>query len=290
MKAIDIVDALSAVDDCMLNHALKSSKSRKFPYVPLVACLTAVVIVGGIFFTRDSGQNESPVQETAVMEASAANSADEEPQRIVISSSMPAITMEDLVERSALIVSGTITEKSLPLSIRSASGDQISVFTDWTLTVDTCYRGELPENEALKIRVQGGRNAKLIVENENAPDFCVGDTVLVFLYQPHMGGNFNTAEEDFYYLTGMLQGAFFINASEGTVWNPLIDSTETMEQLTGEIHDLSAMYTVDDLWLYHHNQTRMDEDLATGGIDQEAYDEFWERMSQYAIIIDEEVP
>jgi len=187
--------------------------------------------------------------------------------------------LDDLLEKSCLVVEGTVVGHSDSFQIKSITG-AVANYTDYYLETSTILRGETEDKE-VTIRVQGGTVDKYTEIYENSPALKVGDTYLVFLYEPGRGGSFNTAGE-YYYILGLTQGVFTKNGNSYTPQNGLTVSTEELQiKVTAKSDN-----PVDEYYFrneYIENQKR---NLETGFITQEEYDSLMKNIDVYATIIE----
>ena len=127
-------------------------------------------------------------------------------ETVYVDGSLAYYSVDDLVAGSTLVVSGTITGEPESLRVHHASADMETNFTDYTLAVETVYRGQAA-GETLTVRIYGGTAGNVTEIYSPAPQLTAGEEYLLFLNQPGMGGAFNTPG-DYYYLTGVTQGVF----------------------------------------------------------------------------------
>ena len=129
-------------------------------------------------------------------------------------------------------------------------------------------------------------NVNLI--NEDAPDFQIGDDVVVFLYQTNMGSGYNT-EGDYYYVLGVNQGAYFAqNTRDGVIhfanaYGNLI--TEEQIASTVKIRKMSRK-TQDSNRFYNEFIHNLNLNLESGFIDREEYEQLLKETQEYAVILE----
>ena len=169
------------------------------------------------------------------------------------------------------------------LRIYSLDYQATGYFTDYKVSLQEIYRGMPGEEKCVTLRIQkdltydeGGQ-----VTEEAYPVFAVGDRLVVFLYRPHMGGGFNTAGDDYYYLTGYGMGAYSIEGDKATSCLSYGESY-AHKGLLAQIAELNKVYEVDEYWVYHYNVRHTKEKLENGQMSQKEYDDFWHRKEIYA--------
>lgn len=113
-------------------------------------------------------------------------------------------TVDELMKYSGLVVYGTVTHISEPFAIECVEGGY-KLMTDMTITPIKTLRGE--EKKEVKVRLEGGQISDYIENYDDLPEFLLGEEWLLFLNTPNMGGSYHT-EGDYYYITGLQQGAF----------------------------------------------------------------------------------
>ncbi|MDO4175104.1 MAG: hypothetical protein Q4D42_10105, partial [Eubacteriales bacterium] len=128
-----------------------------------------------------------------------------------ISGCLPELSKEDLIAQSTLIATGTVTEVSDAFQIAPVGGGDPSVFTDYFFTVSDVLRGE-PDDNVVSVRIQGGTANGMSSTAELEPQLEVGKSYLLFLYQPNMGGSYNT-KGDYDSVTGLYRGAYELDTS-----------------------------------------------------------------------------
>lgn len=204
-------------------------------------------------------------------------------------------TYEDLIQEAPVIVVGQVVGFSDPFQIIPVYGGDPSIFTDVSFQVDHVLRGEGSLGKVLNIRKEGGQINGLQVIVEESPDLELGHSYLLFLYQPKMGGGFNTLG-DYYYVLGMEQGVFPLTRDEEL--NPhQLESLELNNGLGVEtsLHEMEKdLNTLSPSQKSHaENENKVKEsflanqeaNLASGFITQEEYDRLLKESQVYAEII-----
>lgn len=187
-------------------------------------------------------------------------------------------SVEDLAAESEVVVRGTITEVSKPYRIQSAAGT-VSIFSDYTIAPEQVLRAPADAPEYFTLRMQGGQIGKNRTIVEENPALRQGDSGVFFLYRPHRGGGYNTPGDDYYYLSGMEQGAF-LETEDGSGF-----CTEEGEALRlGTLPaQLAAQADVKPVW--ETDLENLQYNLREGFISQEEYDLFQAQMERYAQIL-----
>lgn len=130
-----------------------------------------------------------------------------EKDAIILDGIMPVFTLKDLINYSTLIVNATCVRCSDPFKIQAYDGG-ISVFQDYYFEIQNTLMGESKTGKIVKVRLEGGELDGLKVVERNNPKFEIGNTVILFLYQPNMGGGFNVEDSSCYYPVGLRQGVY----------------------------------------------------------------------------------
>lgn len=213
----------------------------------------------------------------------------------VVSGSLEELTQHEIITRSSLVAIGSISEVSDPFQIKPVGGGDPSVFTDYSLQISDVLRGE-PDSDMVSVRVQGGTTDNLTTIVEEAPELEVGQEYLLFLYQPGRGGSYNT-EGDYYYITGVNQGAFEV--SSATPFSAEMDdsavgfiSSATDTQVDWSLRDAAESIQVvneeqpaDEAYVYEQAYENWQANLDSGFITQEEFDNLVRESKIYAKII-----
>lgn len=197
-----------------------------------------------------------------------------------IDGSLAYVSLSDLFDEATLVVQGTISDKTDAFQIESVSGS-IANFTDYQFDVSSVLRGNLVDDaEYVEIRVQGGTVGNYTEIYSGTPDFNVGDSYLVFLYQPGRGGSFNT-EGNYYYVLGLCQGVFSENEAGQYVSQAgeELSNDYLIQSLTAENNPVDPDYFRNE---YIENQQR---NLENGFITQDEFDQLMRDIDDYASIV-----
>jgi hypothetical protein len=198
---------------------------------------------------------------------------------VTISGIIVERTFDDLINKSCLVVNGTISEKSEAFQIESPRGSK-SIHTDYTLTIDSTLRGTAAGNEII-VRVQGGTANGFTEDYENSPDFEIGKQYLLFLYQPARGGAFNLPG-DYYYVLGLKQGVYETSTEDTFIsqfGKPL--SVTELQNALDAVQDVPV-----DLYYFRNEYiTNQEKNLQTGFINEEEFAESMQNIDIYATIV-----
>lgn len=207
-----------------------------------------------------------------------------------ITSVWPELTQDDMMEQSTLIVCGTVTDQSQPFQIIPTTGGDPSNFIDYTVTISDVLRGEA-SRETVTVRVQGGTVDGMTTVVDDAPELPADTELLLYLYAPGMGGQYNT-EGDYYYVTGMWRGVYQLDTSgETDIFvnqrnhnDPQLQETWDVEQLYTTIETYTEAHPVDTNAARNKAIAQAKEELASGQITQEEYDAQMAELDTYATI------
>lgn len=218
----------------------------------------------------------------------------EPPMSVVKSGVLAEVTYDDLLQDASVIVEAHTTNISEAFSIQSVNG-AVSNFTDYTLQADKVLKGALDENETFTVRLEGGTVDGQKVVVEEAPQLPVDESVLLFLYQPNMGGGFNT-EGNYYYVLGMMQGVFYPEKdadektyaeSNNTFTNGLGTSIsiQTLENDLSNLQQTVSGNNMNENRVYEAFLENQKKNLESGFITQEEYEKGLNESKQYATIV-----
>lgn len=205
---------------------------------------------------------------------------------------------QDLVNDAPVVVTSHVVATSEPFQIIPVSGASPSNFTDVTIQVDEVLRGDVEVGDQLTVRVEGGQVEDLNVVVEEMPELNIGEDNLLFLYQPGMGGAYNT-EGDYYYVLGLYQGAFYPENSVNSVNSIAENVSTTYENREGTVIDLNTLkadlsmmtrsavvYAENENKFYEEFLDNQEKNLESGFISQEEYDELIQQANEYATIVE----
>lgn len=202
---------------------------------------------------------------------------------------LPKYSYEDLLKKASVITTVRFVEASAPFEIQSVSG-AISSFTDYTMEVIEPIKGDIKADENIVVRLEGGKVENLEVVVEENPEIMTDSQMLLFLYQPGMGGSYNT-KGDYYYVLGMNQGAFYsenlARSADGNFTNELgfVVNKNTLKLDIGALSTVNGKKANNSNWVYEEFVDNQQKNLESGFITQEEYDLLLKEASQYATIV-----
>lgn len=131
---------------------------------------------------------------------------------IFIDGTIAAMTEEELILDSDLIVEGTVSE-ILPSRWSNEGyvrGEDIRniLQTDIVLNIENILSGEC--GETVRVRIDKGEDKNTIVHSDGYPDFFKNEKVLLFLSRDDSDV---ATDEDYYVLTGMKQGKYELSSN-----------------------------------------------------------------------------
>lgn len=179
---------------------------RKKVFVCVAAIVLLIAVAAVLLLLPKVGAQVPPgTPATQVTSAPQSTKVEAEPGEMTLSifSCYLGTTMEEVMARSTLAVTGTV-EEILParrIATASHTGDTV---TDVRLRINEVLRGEA--DEVITVRLSGGRFAGQLEVYEDEPILTTGKEYLFFLFQPHMGGQY--AQGDFYYIVRTSEGAY----------------------------------------------------------------------------------
>lgn len=165
-------------------------------------------------FTGCSGTQEDQMMTGAVnvpgseklMIQTDAGTGDEIPLgqiQTIVSSYLPEYSMDEMIQKSTLVVRGTVRERSEPFVICGVGDLGEMTFCDNIIDVEELLRGEI-ENDQVTVRMKGHPDDSRRIYEEN-PSLELGQEYIFFLERQTEGGGFNTPG-DYYYIIAMNQG------------------------------------------------------------------------------------
>ena len=167
---------------------------KKFFTYSAALIVMSIFIVGfvAVFSTGTSDNSELPRDNVVTVEKEGV---------------LEGYTYQDLLDKTPVVIMAHVKSVADPIQIMPVSGTTLSNFTDFTLTVDEVFRGDISVGDEVVVRIEGGQTNGLNVVVEESPELSMNSQMLMFLYQPNMGGAYNTTG-DYYYIQGVSQGAF----------------------------------------------------------------------------------
>ena len=174
----------------------------------LASWLAAAVLAGSLLAGCGDTQTTQP--------KSSAGSAEQGTSGNLI----PALSQDELIAQSSLIVKGTVSEVSDAFQVKPETGGDASTYVDNTVRIEQTFRGQT-DADTVTVRVQDDDQ----VSTEDAK-LEQGKEYLLFL---------SSGENNTYRVTGAMQGAYEVQADgtcvawDGTKWT-LQDAQKAMEQ------------------------------------------------------------
>ena len=195
-----------------------------------------------------------------------------------INGQLPEMSVEDLFVQSTLAVRGSVTGSGTSFVVESPSGMRL-IYTDYPVTVTETVRGTA--GETVTLRMPGGTVGRLEQIYTIGPELRTGEEYLLFLYQPGMGGGFNTAG-DYYYILGLTQGV--LSSADGITWTDQNDREMNLPQALAAYGDIP----IDRDYARRAFVAAQEDSLAQGKITREEYDQRLAELNTYATIVTEE--
>ncbi len=174
----------------------------------IAAWLAAAVLAGNLLAGCGNTQTTQP--------KSSAGSAEQGTSGNLV----PALSQDELIAQSSLIVKGTVSEVSDAFQVKPETGGDASTYVDNTIRIEQTLRGQA-DADTVTVRVQDDDQ----VSTEDAK-LEQGKEYLLFL---------SSGENATYRVTGAMQGAYEVQADgtcvawDGTKWT-LQDAQKAIEQ------------------------------------------------------------
>lgn len=124
---------------------------------------------------------------------------------------------KELVNDSEIIIKGKVAEvlPSFWSNPDFEKGMEIRniIQTDILVDVEKVYKNKIDVSETIKVRINKGTIGETIYKSEGYPDFEIGEEVVLFLAEDD--SDLANPDENYYVLTGMTQGKFFLPEGKG---------------------------------------------------------------------------
>lgn len=175
----------------------------------IVAWLAAAVLAGSLMAGCGDTQTTQPKSSAGSAEQGASGSL------------VPALSQDELIAQSSLIIKGTVSEVSDAFQVKPETGGDASSYVDNTVRMEQTLRGQT-DADTVTVRVQDDDQAS----TEDAK-LEQGKEYLLFLTA--------SGEDNTYRVTGAMQGAYEVQADgtcvawDGTKWT-LQDAQKAIEQ------------------------------------------------------------
>lgn len=209
---------------------------------------------------------------------------------VVVSGIVAEQSVEELEQSSSAVLLGKIVDRANAFEITSVTGET-SNFTDYYLEVYEAYRGNESEGDVVSIRLNEGIVGNLEVIDETAPSFEIGQEYLVFLYNPGVGGDFNT-EGDYYYVNGATQGVYqyygeneLISEADANKEENNVDEFKlNIEDFKNDIEVINSEYPISEIDNRQEIIDNLTHNYENRFITEEQYNETIAQLDIYATI------
>ena len=153
------------------------------------------------------------------------------PMSVVTEVYSPLYSNENLVERSELVVHGTLLD-SISYVEWYVSGSVVvpSVYTVWTLQQSESIKGQ--DFRTIEFVVDGGTYNNIVQKSMHDTELSKGDNVIVFLSK-----DADSIYKDNYYLTGIESGIYKI--TDGVARNNYVKSSYDVDSLKGSLRSFN---------------------------------------------------
>ena len=174
----------------------------------IAAWLAAAVLAGSLLAGCGNTETTQPKSSAGSAEQSSSGNL------------VPALSQDELIAQSSLIVKGTVSEVSDAFQVKPETGGDASSYVDNTIRIEQTLRGQV-DTDTVTVRVQDDDQ----VSTEDAK-LEQGKKYLLFL---------SSGENTTYRVTGAMQGAYEVQADgtcvawDGTKWT-LQDAQKAIEQ------------------------------------------------------------
>ena len=174
----------------------------------IAAWLAAAVLAGSLMAGCGDTQTTHPKSSAGSAEQGASGSL------------VPALSQDELIAQSSLIIKGTVSEVSDTFQVKPETGGDASSYVDNTVRMEQTLRGQT-EADTVTVRVQDDQASTEDAKLEQGKEY------LLFLTA--------SGEDNTYRVTGAMQGAYEVQADgtcvawDGTKWT-LQDAQKAIEQ------------------------------------------------------------
>ena len=174
----------------------------------IVAWLAAAVLAGSLMAGCGDTQTTQPKSSAGSAEQGASGSL------------VPALSQDELIAQSSLIIKGTVSEVSDTFQVNPETGGDASSYVDNTVRMEQTLRGQT-DADTVTVRVQDDQASTEDAKLEQGKEY------LLFLTA--------SGEDNTYRVTGAMQGAYEVQADgtcvawDGTKWT-LQDAQKAIEQ------------------------------------------------------------
>lgn len=174
----------------------------------IAAWLAAAVLAGSLLAGCGDTQTTQPKSSAGSAEQGASGSL------------VPALSQDELIAQSSLIIKGTVSEVSDTFQVKPKTGGDASSYVDNTVRMEQTLRGQT-DADTVTVRVQDDQASTEDAKLEQGKEY------LLFLTA--------SGEDNTYRVTGAMQGAYEVQADgtcvawDGTKWT-LQDAQKAIEQ------------------------------------------------------------
>lgn len=174
----------------------------------IAAWLAAAVLAGSLMAGCGDTQTTQPKSSAGSAEQGASGSL------------VPALSQDELIAQSSLIIKGTVSEVSDTFQVKPETGGDASSYVDNTVRMEQTLRGQT-DADTVTVRVQDDQASTEDAKLEQGKEY------LLFLTA--------SGEDNTYRVTGAMQGAYEVQADgtcvawDGTKWT-LQDAQKAIEQ------------------------------------------------------------
>ncbi len=254
----------------------------------LPLCLLCLIAAFS-FMLYMNGENDVVAQEETMEETTIA----------YVDTLIPALTIEEMTADADLIVRGRITAKNEFQIQPAVEEGPVVEATDYTVETSEVLRGEA-KGETVTVRVIGNNADGIEYISDIMPSLFPGQEYLFLLYQPGMGGGYNT-EGDYYYIMNCNTGVY---ENSGGAYLQVLENADAYdaesqtieEQKDAHISDYEAyvqqIKTINEVSPAtpgHFKDTFFDglqANVKSRWISQEEYDAAAKESEIYATIVD----
>ena len=174
----------------------------------IAAWLAAAVLTGSLMAGCGDTQTTQPKSSAGSAEQGASGSL------------VPALSQDELIAQSSLIIKGTVSEVSDTFQVKPETGGDASSYVDNTVRMEQTLRGQT-DADTVTVRVQDDQASTEDAKLEQGKEYLLVLTA--------------SGEDNTYRVTGAMQGAYEVQADgtcvawDGTKWT-LQDAQKAIEQ------------------------------------------------------------
>ncbi len=137
---------------------------------------------------------------------------------ISVNGTYPLKSKIELINDASVIIKGTVKEilpsKWSNPDFKKGKDVRNIIQTDITVDVDDVYKGTSNNTKTVTVRIDKGTIGDTVMVSDGYPDFILREEVVLFLSEDD--GDLANTNEDYYVLTGMLQGKFSLKESKSS--------------------------------------------------------------------------